>query len=223
MLMVWRTAAGTHLNLVGLECGDERAGLSKSLSSSGRRSVAAIGDHMIAELLVLGTTLSLDNFRASIALGTLPFSWRRAVQVALTFGLWDGLAPLAGALLGRSFDQTMGHLANYVGLVVMGAYGLYLLVHALRTAAPEKLDHPWALFGIPLSLSLDNLLAGTSLGLLGFSPVLSAAVFAAITTLMSFVGLCIGRATGHLIRIRADLLGGIALVSMAVVLAALES
>jgi putative Mn2+ efflux pump MntP len=178
---------------------------------------------MIAETLVLGFTLSLDNFRASIALGTLPFSWRRAVQVALTFGLWDGLAPLAGVLLGRSFDQAIGHIANYVGLAVMGVYGLYLLVQALLTAAPEKLDHPWALFGIPLSLSLDNLLAGTSLGLLGFSPVLSAAIFAAITAVMSFVGLCIGRATGHLIRIRADLLGGIALVSMAVVLAALES
>ncbi|MDX6294951.1 MAG: manganese efflux pump family protein [Kribbellaceae bacterium] len=174
---------------------------------------------MIAELLVLGFTLSLDNFRASIALGTLPFGYRRAVQVALTFGVWDGLAPLTGVLLGHSFGQATGWLADYVGPAVMGVYGLYLLLRALRTAAPEELDHPWALFGIPLSLSLDNLLAGTSLGLLGFSPVLSASVFATITTLMSFVGLCLGRFTGRLIRIRSDLLSGVALVIMAVVLA----
>jgi putative Mn2+ efflux pump MntP len=101
----------------------------------------------------------------------------------------------------------------------MGVYGLYLLVRAFRSAAPEELDHPWALFGIPLSLSLDNLIAGTSLGLLGVSPLLSAAIFAAITALMSFVGLCLGRAFGRLIHIRADLLSGIALVIMAVVLA----
>ena len=174
---------------------------------------------MIVEILVLGFVLSLDNFRASIALGTLPFSRRRAVQVALTFGLWDGLAPLAGVLLGRYFDQAIGRIADYVGPAVMGIYGFYLLVCALRTEAPEELDHPWALFGIPLSLSLDNLLAGTSLGLLGFSPVLSAVIFAVITAVMSFVGLCLGRVIGHLIRIRSDLLSGIALVIMAVVLA----
>jgi putative Mn2+ efflux pump MntP len=177
---------------------------------------------MIGELLVLGFVLSLDNFRASIALGTLPFSRRRAVQVALTFGLWDGLAPLAGVLLGRYFNQAFGWIAGYVGPAVMGAYGLYLLVRALRSAAPEELDHPWALFGIPLSLSLDNLLAGTSLGLLGFSPLLSAGIFAAITFLMSLAGLCLGRVAAHLIRIRSDLLSGIVLVIMAVVLA-LES
>jgi putative Mn2+ efflux pump MntP len=74
------------------------------------------------------------------------------------------------------------------------------------------------LFGIPLSLSLDNLLAGTSLGLIGFSPVLSATIFAAITTLMTFVGLHLGRAAASLIRMRSDLLSGIALVIMAVVL-----
>jgi putative Mn2+ efflux pump MntP len=177
---------------------------------------------MIVELLILGFTLSLDNFRASIALGTLPFSRHRALQVALTFGLWDGVAPLAGVVLGRYFGQAIGPIADYVGPAVLGVYGLYLLVRSLRTAAPEEIDHPWMLFGIPLSLSLDNLLAGTSLGLIGFSPVLSAAIFAAITALMTFVGLHLGRATAHLIRIRSDLLSGIALVIMAVVLA-LES
>jgi putative Mn2+ efflux pump MntP len=174
---------------------------------------------VIVELLVLGFTLSLDNFRASIALGTLPFSRGRAVQIALTFGLWDGLGPLAGVLLGRYFDQAIGPIADYVGPAVMGVYGLYLLVRAVRTAAPEELDHPWALFGIPLSLSLDNIVAGTSLGLLGFPAVLSAAIFAVITALMSFVGLYLGRAARRLIPIRSDLLSGIALVIMAVVLA----
>lgn len=181
---------------------------------------------MIVALLVLGFTLSLDNFRASIALGTLPFSRVRAVQVALTFGVWDGLAPLVGVLLGRYINSLIGQIADYLGPAVMGGYGLYLLVSALRTPAPKDLDHRWALFGIPLLLSLDNLLAGTSLGLLGFSPVLSAAIFGAITACMSFVGLYLGRVAGRLIRIRADLLAGIALVIMAVVLAlesALES
>lgn len=173
---------------------------------------------MIA-LLVLGFTLSLDNFRASIALGTLPFNRIRAVQVALTFGLWDGLAPLVGAVIGHYLGRAIGPIADYVGPAAMAAYGLFLLVRALRTEGPDEIDHPWALFGIPLSLSLDNLLAGTSLGLLGFSPVVAAVTFAAITAVLSFVGLHIGRLIGHLIRVRSDLLSGIALIVMAIVLA----
>jgi manganese efflux pump family protein len=174
---------------------------------------------MVLELLILGFVLSLDNFRASIALGTLPFSRARAVQVALTFGIWDGVAPLLGVLLGRYFGDAIGEIADYVGPIVMGAYGLYLLIRSLWSEAPDEIDQPLALFGIPLSLSLDNLLAGTSLGLLGFPPVLSAVIFAATTAVMSFIGLRIGRAVGRLIRIRADLLSGIALVLMAIVLA----
>jgi manganese efflux pump family protein len=134
-------------------------------------------------------------------------------------GLWDGVAPLVGVLLGRYLGEAIGPIAEYVGPAVMGAYGLYLLVHALSTDAPDEIDQPWALFGIPLSLSLDNLLAGTSLGLLGFPPLFSALIFALITAAMTFVGLSLGRIVGRLIRIRADLLSGIALVVVAVVLA----
>ncbi len=173
---------------------------------------------MIA-LLALGFVLSLDNFRVAVALGALRFSWRRAMQVAVTFGFWDGVTPLAGLLLGHYFGRTMGVVADYLGPTVLGVYGLYLIVHALRTEEPEEVDDRWALFGIPLSLSIDNLIAGAGLGLLRFPPVFSAATFGSITALMAFVGLCLGRVFGRLIPIRMDLLSSIALIVVAVLLA----
>jgi putative Mn2+ efflux pump MntP len=103
-------------------------------------------------------------------------------------------------------------------VIALGTYGLYLLVHAWRTAAPEEFDQRRALFGLPLPLSLDNVVAGTSLGLLGFSPWLAAPLFGAITAVMSFAGLQLGRAAAHFIRIRSDVLTGTALVVMATVL-----
>jgi manganese efflux pump family protein len=173
---------------------------------------------MIVELLILGLVLSLDNFRASIALGTVPLTFRRTVQVALMFGLWDGVMPLVGLLLGAYVSEATGTIAEYVGAIVMGGYGVYLLISALRHPEPDELDHPWALFGIPFSLSLDNLLAGASLGLLGFPPWISAAVFAVTTALMSFMGLRLGRAAARIIRIRSDLLSGATLIIAAIVL-----
>lgn len=173
---------------------------------------------MIWGVLALGFVLSLDNFRVAIALGTVPFGLRRAVQVALTFGLWDAVMPLVGLLIGHEVGDAFGNIADVVGAVVLGGYGLYLVISALRKPEPEELDHPWALFGIPLSLSLDNLLAGASLGILGLSPWFSAAIFGIITAMMSLIGLRIGRFAARLIRIRSDLVSGITLMIAAVAL-----
>jgi manganese efflux pump family protein len=173
---------------------------------------------MIGDLLIIGFTLSLDNFRTAIALGALRLEWRQAGQVALAFGFWDAVAPLLGILVGRYLDRRIGSTAEYVGAIALGAYGLYLLVQAWRTAAPEEYDRLRALFGLPLPLSLDNVVAGTSLGLIGFSPWLAAPIFGAITALVSLIGLQLGRAAAHFIRIRSDVLAGVALVVMATVL-----
>jgi putative Mn2+ efflux pump MntP len=174
---------------------------------------------MIGDLLILGFILSLDNFRTAIALGALRLSRGRAVKVAVVFGFWDGVAPVVGILVGHYWSQTIGSTAEYVGAFALGAYGLYLVVQAWRTATPEEADEQWALLALPLPLSADNVVAGTSLGLLGFSPWLAAPVFGGITALMAFAGLQLGRAAAHFIRIRSDLLTGVALVVMATVLA----
>ncbi|MET8249683.1 manganese efflux pump [Streptomyces sp. NPDC005202] len=173
---------------------------------------------MIWEILVLGFVLSLDNFRVSIALGTVPFGLKRAVQVALTFGLWDAIMPLVGLLIGRKIGESVGDVADLVGAAALGGYGLYLVISALRNPEPQELDHPWALFGIPLTLSLDNLLAGASLGILGLSPWFSAAVFGVMTAVLSLVGLRLGRLAARLIRIRSDLLSGVTLIIAAAAL-----
>jgi putative Mn2+ efflux pump MntP len=171
---------------------------------------------MIGSVLILGFTLSLDNFRTAVVLGGLRLSWRRALQVALVFGFWDGLAPLVGILVGGYLGERIGSTADYVAAAALAAYGLYLVVQAWRTAEPEEPDQRWALFGLPLPLSVDNIVAGTSLGLLGFSPWLAPALFGAITALMTLVGLQLGRVVAHFIHIRSDLLTGVALVVMAV-------
>lgn len=171
---------------------------------------------MIWEVLAIGFVLSLDNFRVAIVLGTVPFGVKRAAQVALIFGVLDTVMPLLGLVIGHQIGRALGGVAELVGAAALGAYGLYLVITALRHPEPEQVDHPWALFGIPLTLSLDNLFAGASLGVLGLSPWLSATLFGVITAIMSLGGLFIGRFAANLIRIRSDLLSGIALIIAAV-------
>ena len=173
---------------------------------------------MLGSLLVLGFTLSLDNFRTALAFGGLPMSWRRSVEIALMFGFWDGVAPLLGICLGRYTSEAIGSTAEIMGAIALGAYGLFLVVRAWLTPPPEDIDRPWALYGLLVPLSLDNVVAGTSLGLLGYSLWLAPVLFGVTTAVVAFVGLRIGRAAASFIRIRPDLLTGAALLIMAVVL-----
>jgi putative Mn2+ efflux pump MntP len=170
---------------------------------------------MLGSLLILGFTLSLDNFRTAVVLGAIRLGWRRSAQVAVVFGFWDGLAPLVGILIGSYLGEKIGSTADYVGAAALAAYGLFLVVQAWRTPEPEEPDQRWALFGLPVPLSLDNVVAGTSLGLLGFSPWLAPPLFGVMTALMTLVGLQLGRVLARFIHIRSDLLTGVALLVMA--------
>ena len=147
---------------------------------------------MIGSLLILGFTLSLDNFRTAVALGGLQLGLRRSVEVALVFGLCDGLAPLLGILIGHYWGEKIGETGELVGAIGLGLYGLYLLIRAWRTEAPEEMDRPWAVYGLIVPLSADNIVAGTSLGLLGASTWLAPVVFGVSTFLMALLGLCWG-------------------------------
>jgi putative Mn2+ efflux pump MntP len=139
--------------------------------------------------------------------------------VALAFGLWDAAAPLAGMIAGHFLGRAIGPVAELAGATALGAYGLYLLARAWRSAAPEEFHSVRALVTLPLPLSLDNVAAGTSLGLLGFSPWVAAPTFGAITAVMSLAGLLLGRAVAYFVRIRCDALTGAALVVIAAVMA----
>jgi putative Mn2+ efflux pump MntP len=78
----------------------------------------------------------------------------------------------------------------------------------------------WATRGLPLPLSVDNVAAGASLGLIGYSPWLAPLLFGTTTLVMSIAGHQIGRTVAHFIpRIRSDLLTGIAFVAMAALVA----
>jgi len=169
-------------------------------------------------LIPIAFVLSLDNFQSSIGLGTTKPPWRRIVQAAIVFSACDALAPLIGVYAGNVLGEHIGDMAEYVGAAALGAYALYLVVHAMRTEEAGDLDHPFAILGMPLPLSLDNLFAGASLGVVGASPVIVAVVCGCATLVMSLVGLAVGRLAASKVRIRTDLFGGLVLLGMAVLM-----
>ena len=167
-------------------------------------------------LLLLGFALSLDSFRVSLGLGTLKLSRLRQLQIVIAFGVCDAIAPLIGLLIGKSLLQAIGPWVEHIGPLLLCAYGVYVIYIAQRCAGSETGETDrWMVLGLPLSLSLDNLIAGTSLGMIGFPILLSVTIIGAMSSLFSLAGLRLGKTAINLLRFRADLIGGVVLIFIA--------
>ena len=174
----------------------------------------------MAALLFLGFVLGLDSFRVSASLGSLNLNSSRRTRLALAFALCDALAPLVGIAVGRTAIELMGRWTAIVGPLVLSVYGLYVLYLAWQCKEFGAADNDlWLFFGIPVSLSLDNLVAGVGIGMLELPVLVSALVLGVVSGLMSLAGLRLGSAVGRYLPLRAEMLSGVALIGMAVVLA----
>jgi putative Mn2+ efflux pump MntP len=171
-------------------------------------------------LLLLGFVLSLDSFRVSLGLGATRLRPARRAQVVIAFGLCDALAPLAGELIGQSIMAGGAEWLEYLGPLMLCGYGAYVIcVSRRRDGGAEPEESRWVVLGLPLALSLDNLIAGTSLGMLGFPPLLSAAVIGGISALMSLAGFLLGKTAIGLLKLESEMIGGVALVVIGLTLA----
>jgi len=164
-------------------------------------------------LLLLGFALSLDSFRASLGLGALKLSRLRQLQIVIAFGLCDALAPLIGLLIGKSLLEFIGPWVEHLGPLLLCAYGVYVIYIAQRYVGDTD---RWMVLGLPLSLSLDNLVAGTTLGMVGFPLLLSVTIIGAMSALFAFVGLQLGKTAVNLLPIKAELIGGVVLICVAI-------
>lgn len=173
---------------------------------------------MIAAALLF-LSLGLDTFAVAIGLGLsgLPRSqWRR---VGLAFAFFEGVMPIVGLVVGNHLGHAVGQWAGY------GAAGLLILVgaHEIRGSLSDDDDKLPSVEGgklllAGLSVSLDELAVGFSLGVLRV-PVGPALGYIALQAfVITFLGLSWGTRIGRRSGEKAELVGGIVLAVLGLAL-----
>jgi len=167
-------------------------------------------------ILLFGFLAGIDNFQAACALGLLPLSRGRKWAAAASFGLCESVMAMAGLVAGsllRTRVTGASDAAGTVALLLSGVTLIWLAVHErdLDRAANSR----WIVVGLPLSLSLDNLVAGAGLGASGFPVLLCAGMVGVICAAMSLAGLFLGAWGRGLAPRRAGALAGVWLVALA--------
>ncbi len=177
----------------------------------------------LALLLALLVPLALDTFLLSAALGLAGLPKEQRVRTSLTLVAFEAGMPIVGVLVGRGVGAFLGSLAGYTAASVIGLAGVLLLRPGKDKREHERLTlltHARGLAAIDLgiSISVDELALGVSLGLLQV-PLLVAVIFVGVQSFAAAqLGFWLGGRLNEHLREGAEQVVGAALVAIAIAL-----
>jgi len=172
----------------------------------------------VLRLIALVLPLGLDTFAVSAALGIAGLPPDRRLRVSAVFTAFEVAMPLAGVMVGVTAGHLLGDFADYVALGALAAVGVYMLFETDPDAALLTRSRGAALWGLGLSLSIDELAIGFSLGLLGVPVVAAVALIGVQAFALSQIGLRLGDRVGARFRQGAERLAAAVLIGLAAVL-----
>lgn len=173
--------------------------------------------------------LAMDAFAASISNGAVT---RRvtpwfALKIAFCFGLFQAFMPMLGWLVGKAGESVIRSVDHWIALFLLSYIGIDTIVKAhqkqkcgetgvMRDNIPLK-----TLILLAVATSIDALAAGIILpSAVGASTVglmvFSVSVIGAITAVLCFFGVYIGKKFGCVCSDKAETIGGAVLVIIGV-------
>jgi manganese efflux pump family protein len=171
----------------------------------------------VLKLLAFVLPLGLDCFAVAAAIGaSRPTSWRERLRISVIFVLFEAGMPLIGLALGNALASGIGRIADYLAAAAVVAIGAWMLFAGSgdeeKRAARVVSSRGLTLIALGISISLDELAIGFSIGLVGL-PVFAVILAIALQTLLAAqLGLAIGARIGDRWRERTGRAAGIALI-----------
>ena len=174
----------------------------------------------IIELLLIAVSMSMDAFAVSICKGlsVQKIQPRHALSVGLWFGGFQGMMPVIGFALTALFAGYIEAVSAYIAFALLAFIGGNMIREALSGDEEEVDDSfaAWTMLMLAIATSIDALAVGVTLRLQNANILLAAPLIAVTTGLLSPVGLKVGNVFGARYKSRAELVGGIVLVSLGV-------
>ena len=175
-------------------------------------------------LIALVVPLGLDTFAIAAALGMSGLTRQDRIRVTVLFTGFEMGMPVVGIVLGAVAGNLVGKAADYLAIVILIGLGVFMFWQRRDDRdEPARLGllartRGLAAIGLGISISLDELAIGFTLGLLRFPVVLVIALIGIQTLIVTQAGLRLGSRIGEAVRERAEQLAGVVLAVLGVVL-----
>ena len=174
----------------------------------------------VLEILLLGIGLSMDAFAVSICKGLSmkKMSWKKAIIIALYFGIFQALMPVVGYFLGTTFEGFVTAFDHWIAFILLVLIGGNMIKESFDNEDDKKNDKVdfKTMIVLAIATSIDALAVGITFAFFNVNLVLAAPVIGIVTFIISCFGVKIGNRFGDKYQNKAELMGGIILVLLGV-------
>jgi len=172
------------------------------------------------DIFLIGIALSMDAFAVSVT-NTLVYKKYSALAIALFFGAFQGLMPVAGFFAGSFFSDFISRYSGLISLIILGFIGGKMIWDSLHPdeeeqASRERLTYK-LLFLQAVATSIDAFAVGVSF--VGESFItqqtgifMPALIIAGITFCLSMLAVQLGKRAGSLFGDKMEIVGGAILI-----------
>lgn len=171
-------------------------------------------------VFLIALSMAMDAFAVSLCLGgKVGFNVRPVFRLAFHFGLFQALMPIIGWLLGDTIEPLIRDFDHWVAFALLAFVGVRMLCSGLSGGQQEFKQDPsrgWTMVMLSIAVSMDALVVGLSLGVLGVVIWTPALVIGLVTGALSLVGLRVGLRFGEKWGKPVEALGGLVLISIGI-------
>lgn len=168
-------------------------------------------------IIFLAVGLAMDAFSVSITRGlTLKCNIKHALLIAMFFGGFQALMPVAGWFSGVQLQSIISTLAPWIAFLLLLGIGLKMIYESLFTKEEDvcKVFSLKELLILSIATSIDAFAVGVTFAILNTAIFVPVVVIGMITFILSFIGVYIGKNVGHLFENKIEILGGLILIAI---------
>lgn len=165
----------------------------------------------IITLTMIAVALGMDAFSLGLGMGMKSLPYNKMFYLSLFIGIFHVFMPLIGMAIGQYVSTMMKEMAVILGGGMLCFLGGKMLVQ--KNEEPDlQVTSLLNIFFLSISVSLDALSVGLTLGLFATDQWLAVILFGSVGAIMAGIGLWIGKFAGIWLGNAGEAVGGIILI-----------
>ena len=168
-------------------------------------------------ILLIGISLSMDAFSLALIYGMIGMTKKQKIFLSIIVGIYHFIMPLIGLTFGTILENINIISIDIIASLILIYIGIDLIIsNSKKEDRLEITKTGFLIFG--LSVSIDSLTVGVGLRAITHSYLISSIVFSLSSLIFTYLGLTIGNIIGNKVGAYSKLIGGIILVSIAIIM-----
>ena len=171
----------------------------------------------IFSIFLIAVGLAMDAFSVSITKGlVMKSNVKHALIIALFFGVFQALMPVAGWISGIQLEAFVSFAAPWIALILLSIIGIKMIYEGIFDENDDKegIFSLKEIFILAIATSIDAFLVGVTFAFLKTPIVEPVVIIGFVTFILSFIGFYIGKGAGHLFEHKIEIVGGLILIGI---------